>query len=345
MWYIHSMLGHPQKILVLKFGALGDLILVTPTLRRLRKNYPNAFISLLCLEKYKDVLENCPYLDEVLTFNKSFLIHELSLVRDIRKRNFDLLIDIQNSKRSHTLGMLFGIPRRLGFKRDFGRYFLTQGSYGFNNDLSPVKHQFQILESLNLKEDTEKLEVYCSEEDEKKVEGLWEGMKGRVIGIHPFASSRWKSKVWPTTSYVELAQEINEFFKETVFVLTGSQQDFWRGEELRLMLKNVNCVNLMGKTTYGELVALIKRLNYFITVDSAPLHIATALDTLTLAFFGPTNPKKHYVPTEKTKLLYREVPCGPCYKPICPEVHHKCLKGISAKDVAEVWLEIGRAHV
>ena len=370
------MLSQPQKVLILKFGALGDLILITPSLRRLRAHYPSALISLLCLEEYGDVLKKCPYLNEILTFNKDSLIDQLSLVREVKKENFDLLIDIQNSKRSHILGALCGIPKRLGFKRDWGRYFLTHAADGFKNDLSPVKHQFQILECLNLKEDTEKLEVYYSKQDEEKVSELLRSCSSprhcergeaisslrdgiatgsiqepsrrrisRLIGIHPFASSRWKSKVWPTTHYVELVEKINKFFGgsgNTVFILTGSQQDYWRGEELRLLLKGSSCMNLMGTTSYGELVALIKRLNYFITVDSAPLHIATALNIPTLAFFGPTNPKKHYVPTDKTKLLYKEVLCGPCYKPNCPEGHHNCLKGISAKDVAITqFLEMG----
>ncbi len=96
-------------------------------------------------------------------------------------------------------------------------------------------------------------------------------------------------------------------------------------------------INAAGKTTLPQLAALVKRCKVFITGDSAPMHIASSMGTNFVALFGPTDAKRHLEPTDKGRVIQKDVKCGPCYKPACKKP--VCMERISVEEVYRLVME------
>lgn len=337
---VYRQVKEEKRILVIKIGALGDVILAIPSLRMIRKKFPGAHLGVLVDERYSAVLAGCPYVNEVLLLNRTRSRSWIWLARfakRLRREAFDLAIDFQNTKRTHFLAFLAGIPERHGFSRGiFGR-LLNRPDFTFTEAASPVRHQFRLLARLGINQMEEKLELWPDPDSEALVTQWFEEKKfsenrkgvGLVIGSSP----RWPTKRWPRESFHALARRLTKELDCKV-VLIGSPED-------RPLVKGFDSdsdafLDLVGKTSLRDLISVIRRLGVLVTGDTAPLHIASALGTRKVALFGPTDPRRHLVPSPKTTLFVKRIPCQPCYKGVChnPELL-ACLKRIEVDEVFE----------
>ncbi|MFH1339138.1 MAG: glycosyltransferase [Candidatus Omnitrophota bacterium] len=329
-----------HKILVIKLGALGDAVLISPSLRAMRKKFPKAEykISLLINSPYQEIMFNCPYIGELIVSDLSDKDKGIGglmrVARELRKRDFDFSIDLQNNRKSHILAFQSFIPARYGYRRKFG--FLLNRALAYEKmSRGPVEHQFRLLKMLDIEAEDFRLELWPNKEDEEYVEKFlneqWLGINQVLVGINASASKRWQSKNWPQSYIVRLCEELS--LKDIRVVFTGELEDLAWVKDVVDLLKKAKPIIACGKTSINQLVSLIKKCRVFISSDSAPLHIASAVGTPYIALFGPTDPKRHLVPGHNGVVFYRDISCSPCYKPTCKK--KECMYAIKPQEVLE----------
>src|SRR4030042_2132496 len=220
------------KILIIKFSSLGDIILSTAAIRAIREKFDaNYKISFLVGEESKEALLRCPYIDELLVAdfkNKDKGLRGLLGLADmLRKKNFDILVDLQNNRKSHLLSFLSLCQNRYGYDNGKFGFLLNKRIKDEKPLLGPVAHQFRILKMLNINLVNPDLELWPSEEDKLYIDDLldsqWLSTNQKIIGINLGASERWVTKAWPKQNLIKLCQELGE--REMRIVITGTQKD------------------------------------------------------------------------------------------------------------------------
>jgi lipopolysaccharide heptosyltransferase II len=262
----------------------------------------------------------------------------LKMAKRIRQEGYDLSVDLQNSKWTHLLAALSGIPERFGFQRGLWGFLVNRPDKSFATADSPVKHQFRVLSKLGVKKLDETLELWPDPAAEIRVEewltNAREDSIPRLVGLAIGSSPKWETKRWPVERFKQLAETLIKKHDCTV-VLLGSSQDAALAQEVRNGNSN-RCLDFVGKTSLAELISLIKRLDVVVTGDTAPLHVAAAMKVKTVALFGPTDSKRHMPPGTGNIVLTRHLPCQFCYKGECRNKEIlACLKKISAEEVLQ----------
>jgi len=329
-----------SKVLVIKLGSLGDIILSTAALKAIREKFNRGFaISVLVGEESKDVLLRCPYIDELLVAdvkNKDRgVLGLLRLAAQLRKKDFDVVLDLQNNRASHLLSRFTLALDRYGYDNKKFGFLLNHRIKNDVVDLDPVTHQFRILKMLGIELKDARLEVWPSAQDEAYIEELlsaqWMSAHQRLVGINVSASPRWLTKNWPPAHVVRLCEELTR--RDMRIVLTGTERDSMQAHQLMSQVTSAKPINTCGKTTVNQLACLIKRCSVYISTDSAPLHIAASVGTPFIALFGPTDYKRHLPPAQKYSVIKKELPCSPCYKTGCKT--RNCMELITPEEVAD----------
>ena len=338
---VYKELLKTLNILVIKISAVGDVILVTAALKAVREKFPQARIVCLVGEESRAILQRCPFVDELIVIDARNRHQRLWRVfkcgRKLARNKFDKVIDFQNNRLSHSLAFCSFARERYGYDRKWG-FLLNRPVPLPEHHLPPVPHQFQVLKLLDISCSPEelRLELWPSEKDYKRIQDLfeseWLGSLHNVVGIHLAASLRWKTKNWPLEHVVRLCDLLAA--QNIRVVITGVDKDFETGLELMRLTKS-KPANFIGKTNIMEMAALISRCRVFISPDSAPMHIAAAMGTPFIAFFGPTAAFRHLPPSERYVVFQKKLPCVPCYSPACRIRTHACMTDITPEEVAE----------
>lgn len=327
-----------KRILIVKLSALGDLILSIPALKAIRKKFPPpSVITCVVGKDIAPILNNCPYIDALIIYDfknrDKGIFGLLRLGKELRRKNFDLVIDLQNNRKSHMASALSFTSRRYGYDNGKLSFLLNKKIKEDEFMRGPIEHQFRILKMLDIELKDRKIELWPSKEDayysDKFLESEWVSRGRPLVGIHLGSSRRWLTKRWPLEYIARLAE--NLALKDIRVLITGEQADPEELKRLKALTKRSCPIIACGKTTINQLVALIKRCNVFIAGDTAPLYIACGAAIPTVALFGPTDPKRHMPSDEQVTLFYKALSCQPCYKPQCPSP--ECMKQISVEEV------------
>lgn len=276
------------------------------------------------------MLEGNECVDEVLPGKSAgggWLVHwrhELRLARQLRRKRFDLALDLTTSDRSAILTRLSGAPVRLGyesFKGFLGRSRLYTHRIQPERQQHIVRKHLRLLEPLGIKVPAPRLEFMVAGRDRQVVEQHLPG-GGRILQVHPL--SRIPRKNWPAPF---LAEVLNVVAAEGWrIVLTGSN-DPEEKEWLRDLTSRLAApaLDLSGKFTLRQLGALSAKADCFLGVDTAPMHIAAAMGTPVIAFFGPSSETLWAPWGTKSLVLSRELSCRlPCKDKGCQTIH--CLR-------------------
>lgn len=335
---VYKQAVEQERILVIKIGAVGDVVLVTPSLRAIRERFPKAYIAVLVGLESRQVLQNCPYIDELIIYNKPFLkksvFYFLRLAGEIRRLSFDIVIDFQNNKISHIVSFLSAAPKRFGYKNKKLSFLLNHAIKNPKENLPPIEHQFKVLNVLGIELKDSMPEVWPKDDDFKAVDDFfskqWIINGQRLVGINIGGSKRWQTKRWPHDKLTQLCDQLaKDGFR---VVLTGAKNDIDLAGIVTAATK-LKPINAVGKTSLNELAALIKRCAVFISADSAPMHIAAAAGVPVVAIFGPTDPDRHRPAAENITIITKKLKCSPCYKAKCNNM--KCIKQIDVKEILE----------
>lgn len=335
-----------KKILVIKLSALGDVILSVPSFRAIRKKFPNAWITAVVERPSRAILRNCPYVDDIITVEETRglgrWLEVLRLGRFLTKEYFDVCVDLQNSRPSHLLAYLSGAHTRIGYANRKLSFLLNSSVRDAGFPLGPVDHQFQALKLLGFNEMDKQLELWTRPEDDASMDRFlrdnWLRDEQLLVGINPGSSKKWPTKQWPVERFAELCDMLSK--SNVRVVLTGDRSTAATGEAIERIAKS-RPINAIGRTSVGELIALIRRCNVYLTSDSAPLHIASAVTTPFVALFGPTDPRRHMTSAPDRAVIRKELKCSPCYLRNCP-IGHICMKRITKEEVFDRIMEFIR---
>ena len=336
------------RVVIWKVSALGDVVLATPSFRAIRRHFPQSAISLVAGRPFYEVVARCPYVSEVIVYDPHGKDRtwrgRWRFIRRLRQAAFDVSVDLQNSRFTHLAAWLAGIPVRIGYDRRWGR-LLTRAVALPREAMDPVSHQHRLLAAAGLTIDGAALELWPSEQDEARLEALLTELgvdrTKPLVGVHPGGSQRWKTKRWDLARWAALCDRLAA--QGARVVVTGAAGEEALGHQL-LQLTTTAPAVVIGKTRLMELACLIRRCRVFITNDSAPLHIAAAMGTPTVALFGPTDPARHLVPGPAVRVIKKDVFCSPCYSTWCRTITHACMERISVEEVLQTIAECGRGH-
>ncbi len=339
----------PKKILFIQLSALGDTILAVPTIRAIRKSFPQAELSFLASPTNLSYLEQCPYIDHRILF--SYPLHQL--IRMLRQEHFDLVIDLEHwSRFSALLAYATGASRLVGFSagHQYRHYLFT--------DIIPhIPGKHEVLNFLSIAH-----ELGCSAEDTALA--VWIGETERewcqnllvqeqidssdpLVVLHPEAGRRREPRRrWPQEHYVTLADTLATRYNARI-VLTGAPDEVTISEWIAGRTK-CETVCLAGQTQVNQLVALFARADLVISGNCGPMHLAAAAGTPIIALHGPTNSVQWGPWSEKATCLEATVPCSPClnlgFEYACqalPDGTSPCMHTFAVADVlkaCEVYL-------
>ncbi|MCK5580548.1 MAG: lipopolysaccharide heptosyltransferase II [Candidatus Omnitrophica bacterium] len=329
------------NILVIKLSSVGDVVLVTASLKALRKKYPKAKIYCLVGKESRKILQKCACLDGLIVADlrgrDKGLRGLMRISYNLAKYHFDKVIDFQNNTKSHLLAFLSFPKKSYGYKNKKLGCLLTETVENPVHNIPPVSHQFQVLSLLGIemKKDVA-LELWLSQTDKKYVQELldseWLGTTKNIVGINLAASEKWATKNWPIEHAAKMCDILATH--NIRVVITGMDKDREAVRQLKKLTKS-KPASFAGKTDVMQLAALIKRCEVFITPDSAPMHIAAAVKTPFVVLFGPTDSQRHLPPASKYVVFERNLSCAPCYSSQCRVFTHACMKDISPEEVAE----------
>ncbi|SNZ15763.1 glycosyltransferase family 9 protein [Hydrogenobacter hydrogenophilus] len=308
-----------MKILIWQTAYLGDVILTTPIIRTLKNNFPDAELGFVGRSFVGELLKGYPI--RFIPFNKGFF-ESFSIIDKIKDHHMVLSPHI--SARSALLLFLSGIPVRIGFDRSELSWLYTH-TVAHTWGKHEVERNLDLLRPLGIRQDSmiKETKLFVDEEETKIVREKFRLPEEYVV-LAPF--SNFPLKEWYAEGWIELAQAL-----DLPKVLVGTEKDLRKAMHIE---KKAKLINLTGKTSLRELLAVVSGAKLVISSDSSPVHIANALGIPAICVYTSTSPSYGFYPTIGSYLT-PQIPCSPCSPnpKKCKTGSYECLKAVSPEDV------------
>ncbi len=335
-----------HRILVRAVNWVGDAVMTTPAIALIRQHFPQAEITVLANGMVGEIFSYHQWVDKIIIFDRKGrhkgIAGRFRLSQELRKKSFDMAIILPNSFDSALVPWLAGIPVRLGKSSD-GRGFMLTGRYLPAKGaavIHEVGYYLDLVRHFGISGQIKNPALFTTPEEESEAAGRLaaHGISAddKLIGINPGAAFG-SAKRWYPERFAEAAQRLAAEWSGKIIIFGGpSETDIAADIEKRL---SGNAVNLAGKTTVRELMALIKRCSFFVTNDSGPMHMAAAFGVPLAAIFGSTDHATTSPYTDKAVIIRKDVPCAPCKLRECP-TNHECMTAVTADDVVEASIRL-----
>lgn len=328
--------GDPDRILVIKLRYVGDVLLSTPVLSRLRKGFPKARLAMLVNAGTEAAVQGHPAVDEVLILERESILRQWRFVRELRNRRFDLVVDLTDGDRSALLARLSGAPVRLGYNSESrwrGRLF-TEIIYADRFGMHTVDYHLAVTEALGLTGPPPAPILTVAPEARHVADRLLQeaGIERArpLVCLHPGA--RWWFKSWPSERFAALADLVqNGTAAQALFL--GSEQDRDVGSRIAECMTTPHRT-LIGRTGLKELAAVLERATLMISNDNGPMHMAAVLGVPVIGLFGPSDPAIWGPWGEVHQVFYKGLDCRACFHPDCFRGEQNCMRQIM---LDEVW--------
>ncbi len=316
-----------KKILIIRIGAIGDVVHTTNLYRAIKWQYPETEIHYLTSELIKPLLEADIDIAKIITVQKKlklFSRETKELIQKLKSENYDAVFNLQPSLKTRLLVMLAGIKKQVVYKKNFKihavKNFWQTGLKLFPN-LSEIKD----------------VKIYLPDISLKKAQERVKDLKHPIIIINAGGMfSKRQGRTYPVEKWIELCSKISQSYNPT-FILNGAKED----KEFLLPLEKIkNSINYIGELSLEESCAVIAQSDLMISGDSGPLHIASALGVKSIGLYGsmPVNRTGCYcsginiVSTKK---------CVPCNRRKCRylkgtnKIYTPCMEEISTNTIFE----------
>lgn len=317
-----------QRFLVVQTAFIGDVVLATAILEKLHQHYPDAAVDFLVRKGNEGLLQEHPFLHEVLTWDKkqSKYRHLLQLIKAIRQRRYDKLINVQRYATTGFLTAFSKAKETIGFdKNPLSFLFTRKIKHAFTAGMHETERN-QALISPFTDNNAAKPRLYPSPTDKQKIKP-YQGKP--YLCIAP--SSVWFTKQYPKEKWISFLNQLPP--KYTVYLL-GAPRDKALCEEIRKASLFPFIINLAGQLNFLQSAALMEGAVMNYVNDSAPLHFASAVNAPVTAVYCSTVPAFGYGPlTDRSFIVEKKEPlnCRPCglhgYR-TCPKQHFKCAMDI-----------------
>lgn len=358
----------PEKILLVRFSALGDVIQTLPILSMLRDGFPDAKIGWAIDTELAPAIEGHPALDYIHRCSRRSWSQAIAsptkwpqayrkfqaFVDEVRAVRYDVAIDAQGLFKTALLPYMAGIKRRIGYKhgREFSSVFYTERYLDRTEYFDPavchLDHMADLAYSVGAADVRYTVEApRVTESSRQRVAELLDGAfagNAPVVAMAP--ATQWASKQWPEAYWTAL---LSQLLAETDLnlIVQGAASDAPGGERILRRFSPSQLAgrvcNLFGKLPIPEMYALYERVHAAVGSDSAPLHIAGAMRVpVLIGVYGPTGYRRTPpIGSPHIKLLSSEgeLPCQPCHKRICPLGTDECMKRLRPEEVFQALLD------
>ena len=359
----------PEKILVRGVNWLGDAVMTTPALLRLRAARPDARITLLTPAKLADLWAHHPAVDAVLSFADGESV--LSVARRLRAEKFELALVLPNSPRSALEVFLAGIPQRVGGARPWRNFLLTQRVASVPNAWPMRKRSVDEIRRLIQSPATPRVTAPATAhqshqshhylrlaaalganpaplaphltvtDDEVSAVRRRFGFAGAtpLLGLNAGAEYG-PAKRWPRERFIEAASLLREKTQCHWWIFGGPADAALTADIVRAL--GSAATNLAGQTSLRELAAALKACAVVLTNDTGPMHLAAAVGTPVVALFGSTSPEltgPGWPGDPRQTLMKADAPCSPCFRRECP-IDFRCMTGLRVESVVDATLAV-----
>jgi heptosyltransferase-1/heptosyltransferase-2 len=332
-----------NNILVVNVNWLGDAVFSIPVFKALKKTYPQARITCLCLPRVKEVLQYCPYVDKIIIYDEHGK-HRLpwrkwKLIRYLRKEGFDAAFILHRSMTRALMVFLAGIPLRIGYSKT--KVFLTHPIPMNADDIHRCDYYLKVLEGYGIKVQDRLCELRLKVEDMQALDSKLSkaGVGPREDFVVLNTGGNWGLKRWSADSFTLLAKRLAQASGSRI-IFSGAKKD---REDCQRMAQaaDINAVVMAGETSLGESLALYKRAKAVISADSGPLHLAHSVGTDVIGIYGPTRPQiTGPRGSGRFQVLFKDVGCNkaPCYHLGC--TNNLCMQSVTVDDVIQAFQKL-----
>jgi heptosyltransferase II len=340
------------RILVRATNWVGDAVMSIPALQALRTRFPHAHIAILAKPWVAQLYGREPFCDELIPYEAPTewrgVSRKWGIASNLRSGRFDAAILFPNAFEAAAVARVAGIPRRIGYNRDGRGWLLTDSIPVPEKGEIPVHQRFYYLELLKR---AKLIEGYSPHTSIRLSGARTAAEKGRehfrnmqigsaaVIGVSPGAAyggaKRWLPERFGAAA-VRLARE-----RDAAIAIFGSKEE---REVCALVQQAVEaggarCMNFAGETTLGTFIEMAAACELYLTNDSGPMHIASALGVPTVVVFGATDEQATGPTGDLYRIVREPVECSPCLLRECP-IDHRCMTRVTSDRVAETALNL-----
>jgi heptosyltransferase-2 len=347
--------GRVGRILIRANNWIGDVVMISPAVRAIREHFSGARVAILARSWVLEALRSNPYFDDLIEYDRDGIhagaIGRLRLVRDLRRRRFDLAVLFQKAFEAAALAVLAGARMRVGYATDLRRPLLThplplpdpnahhvEGFLGIARALGcaiPDPHPFFHLDAEDREHARALIRAAGTPED------------ALLIALHPGASK--PQRAWHAGRFALLGRRLAERLGARIVLLGGPGDGPDLARVAAGMPAGALC-RLPGVPSLRDMGGVLERCRLFVGNDSGPMHVAAAVGVPTVGIFGPGSPRRT-APLSRTGEVVavgRDYPCSPCrqnfFRECSPSPAGKpfCLEEIGVDEVEAAALSLWR---
>lgn len=338
----------PDKILIVCFGAIGDVTRALPLLARIKKASPNTKIHWAIEPRSRSIIENHPHIDQIHEFFRpgGFLVF-VRFLRQLRRERFSLVLDLQRHFKSGVTSFATGATRRVAFNkknsREFNWIFANEWIKPQEHFTSKVFHYQAFGDHLSLTpESSLDFGFLATAQSREKVTKLISEntthQRQKLVAL--ILGSTWASRFWLEEHYVRLINELESRWGVTSVLIGGGAREAEFAQKICNNLDSEKVINLVNKTSLADLIAVFQSVGCAIGSDSGPMHIAAATGIPVISLWGSTSPKRSSPYGSEDLVISSVIGCSPCYQANCPGLNTLCMRDITPEAVLALYAKL-----
>lgn len=313
------------RILTIRLDLIGDVLFSVPALRNTRQRFPHAQLDVLAAPNTAPLLADCPYVDNIHTLDSHTLSHlsgifslkhwqqAWRLIRTLRAQRYDLCLSLYGAPAA-TISLLTGAPHRAGFADEAppGAFTLLAAGSRLPQDRHEVHCSLAVAQAAGAAATPDRMDAWVSAADR-----VWAEDSLSTEGNAPWVACghgarNGYAKRWPQRHWVNLINQLHHAGYRAVLV--GGPDEAHEARQIAQACDNAPLV-LTGKTTLGQLAAVLAQCTLMVGSDSGPLHLASALGTRVVGLYGATSPVRYGPFGQPDAIRRHPIFCSPCYRP------------------------------
>jgi ADP-heptose:LPS heptosyltransferase len=335
-----------KNILVIRIRAFGDTLLTTPTLRGLKKAYPEAKLSVLVEPAMAMILRGLPYIDEIVTFDRQGskkngwwgeLKANLAFWKQLRAAHYDLVVDVLGTPRTAWMALVSGAKTRVGFAFRVRRLAYNVVHVPSKARKYIADYTADALRALGHEPDSLTLDFVVPAESKARADAFYAAQGWTEKPLVVQAAGGWELKRYPEPQLAEAVRQVVVKSPRPVLYLWGPGEEGMASSLMRAV--GQGC--LAPATDFADMAALIEKGALLLTNDNATKHLAVAVGCPTLTVFGPTSDIAWHPPQDpRHRSVKLDLFCMPCEALSCRLGTHECMQGLAPQTVAAAALEM-----
>ena len=341
-----------MKILIIRLSAIGDVVHTLPAVHLLKKHLPGCRITWVVEEAAAELIEGYEGIEAVIVSKRKSWLQALrtgsaaaackeaaAFVRELRRDEYDLVLDFQGLFKSGLLAGLARGKRTIGFAhaREGAAFFYTEEAPEPEFNKHAITRHMGLVRYCGITDDATVFSPLWGQQEQESVRRLLgphaPDSAGPLIVVHPCAA--WPTKCWNAAHVAAVCDRLQKKYDARIVFAGSAAEHILVSSIIAGMTEPA--LSLAGRTTLRELACLLASSSLMVAMDSGPMHLACAVGTPVVALFGPTAPWRTGPFGSRHSVIRKELACSPCYKKkACPLGHHRCMADITVEDVLKV---------